>query len=282
MQSPRRRPTILLLFLSSHPGPSVAVAAMCIALGITTLDAVRVVVLGLAVLLGQFSVGLSNDWLDADRDRQVGRDDKPVSTGALSTSLARNSAFVMALLGLSLSALLSWQAALAHLLFIAAGWSYNVGLKKTAISVVPYLVGFGALPAVVTFARVPPVAPAWWAIAAGATLGVAAHFANALPDFEDDRATGIIGLPHRLGARVSSVVTFLSLAASALVIVLGPGNPVGVVGWSALGVEGGIIVAGVFLALTRPPERPLFRLVILGAVVAVASLVISGGQLSAT
>ena len=34
-------------------------------------------------------------------------------------------------------------------------------------------------------------------------LGVAAHFLNTLPDFDDDAATGIQGLPHRIGATAS-------------------------------------------------------------------------------
>lgn len=278
MQRQPLRSLPLLLFLSTHPGPSIAVAALCVALGVTTLDVWRIVVVGLAVLLGQFSVGLSNDWLDATRDRVVGRNDKPVASGEISGVLARNAAFITATFGLSLTLLLGWQAAAAHAVFIAAGWSYNLGLKKTVASVVPYLVGFGSLPAVVTYARTAPAPPAWWLMAAAAALGVAAHFANALPDFEDDRATGIVGLPHRLGSRLSSVLTFAALAVAAFVIVLGPGKPVGIVGWSTLIAEGVIIVAGVTLAIRLPPGRPLFRLVILGAVVAVVSLVLSGGQ----
>ena len=36
---------------------------------------------------------------------------------------------------------------------------------------------------------------------AGALLGVGAHLVNALPDLADDEATGVRGLPHRLGPR---------------------------------------------------------------------------------
>jgi hypothetical protein len=51
--------------------------------------------------------------------------------------------------------------------------------------------------------------------------------------------------------------------------------------WIALGAEAAIVVAGLVLALTRPPSRPLFRLVILGALIAVAALVFTGARLAA-
>lgn len=276
----RRRPGILLLFLSSHPGPSVAVAAMCVVLGITTLEAWRVTVVGLAVLLGQFSVGLSNDWLDAGRDRTVGRTNKPAAAGIISVVAVRNAAFATGAMGLTLTMSVGLTATIAHALFIAAGWAYNLGLKKTAVSVLPYIVGFGALPAVVTLAREAPAAPAWWAMAAGATLGVAAHFANALPDLADDRATGVVGLPHRVGSRASSLITFAALAAATAAIVFGADIGVTALGWFTLIAEAVIVITGVFVALTRPPGRWLFRLVILGALVAVAALALSGGQLA--
>ncbi|MAT16962.1 MAG: 1,4-dihydroxy-2-naphthoate prenyltransferase, partial [Leifsonia sp.] len=43
------------------------------ALGVAAgLDAVRVALVGVVMLFNQFSVGLSNDWLDAARDRRAG------------------------------------------------------------------------------------------------------------------------------------------------------------------------------------------------------------------
>ena len=69
--------------------------AIAVILGIGVgLEPGSVVLLGLAFLLNQASVGLSNDWLDADRDRAVGRTDKPVARGDLSPAAARNAAFI--------------------------------------------------------------------------------------------------------------------------------------------------------------------------------------------
>ena len=59
--------------------------------------------------------------------------------------------------------------------------------------------------------------------AAGALLGVGAHLVNVLPDLADDEATGVRGLPHRIGARRLPVVAAGVLAAGSLVVALGAG-----------------------------------------------------------
>lgn len=284
---PRRSPPALLV-LSAHPGPSIAVTLVCVVLGMGAgLEPWRIAVIGFAILLGQFSVGLSNDWLDAGRDLQAGRADKPVARGWVSVSSARTAALLTGAAGIAATSVLGGRATVAHVLFIASGWTYNFWLKRTALSVLPYLVGFGVLPAVVTLAQSTPMLPRLWVVSAGALLGVAAHFANALPDLDDDRLTGVVGLPHRLGARTSGIITFAALASATALTVSGSDLPgTGdfrtVIAWSTLGVEALIVVCGVVLAATRPPARPLFRLVILGAFVAVASVALAGTQLTAS
>lgn len=281
MRTDRQHPALALaLARSTHPGPTLAVTLITVLLGAGAgLEPWRLVVLGAAMLCGQASVGLSNDWLDADRDRAVGRADKPVARGEVGIQFVRGASFATGVLGIVVTLPLGLPATVAHALFIAAGWAYNLWLKRTVLSVLPYVVGFGVLPAIVTLALPPsPALPAIWALAAGALLGVAAHFANALPDLDADRATGVVGLPHRMGARASGTVTFAALVAASGLIVFGPGMP-GFIGWACLGVEAAIAIVGTILALTRAPGRPLFRLVIIGALVAVAALVLSGQSL---
>jgi 4-hydroxybenzoate polyprenyltransferase len=264
------------LVLSTHPGPGAAVTAITVLLAIAAgLDPWRVILLGVVMGLDQASVGLSNDWIDADRDRAVGRTDKPVARGDLSTTAARTAAFLTAVLAVLASIPLGWAAALAHLLFLASAWSYNAALKNTPLSVVPYLVSFGALPSIVTLAALEPAIAVWWATAAGALLGAGAHFANVLPDLDDDAVTGVRGLPHRLGRVASLVVTWVSLLAAGALLAFGIGldNPVAVAG---LAVAIAIAVAGLVLGVRRTPTRVLFRLVILAALVDVAMLVIGG------
>ena len=280
MAKPGRRNVVLALLLSTHPGPSLAVSAIVAVLGISVgLEAWRVAVLGIAFLLGQFSVGLSNDWLDASRDRAVGRQDKPVATGDIGIPTVRVAAFMTAAAAFALTLLLGIPATIAHLMFMIAGWSYNLAFKRTVLSVLPYIVGFGVLPLVVTLSIPKPAIAAGWALGAGALLGVAAHFANVLPDLDADRTTGVVGLPHRIGQRGSGVVTFLALAAASGLVLFGPGTALGPVHWVALGLATVIVIIGVTLVLTRPPSRLPFQLVILAALVAVVSLALAGTRL---
>ena len=123
-----------------------------------------------------------------------------------------------------LSLALGWRAGLAHLVAVAAAWSYNLWLKGTVLSWLPFALAFGLLPAVVTLALDPPVAPPWWLVAAGALLGVGAHLVNVLPDLEDDRATGINGFGHRIGRRATAVLAPLVLVAATVLVVARSGR----------------------------------------------------------
>ncbi len=269
-------PRLRSLALSTHPGPAAAVTVIAVLLGIAGgLDPWRIVVLGLVMALDQASVGLSNDWIDAERDRAVGRRDKPVARGDIPARLARDVAFVTAVLSVGLSLALGWQAAIAHLVFLISAWSYNLGLKGTPVSVIPYLVSFGLLPTIGTLSAGDPAPAAWGATAAGALLGAGAHFANVLPDLDDDARTGVRGLPHRLGRVPSVIITWLVLLAAAVCLAVGIGldEPIGIGG---LGAAVAIAVAGLALGLRRSPTRAFFRLVILAALVDVAMLVVAG------
>ena len=105
-----------------------------------------------------------------------------------------------------------------------AAWAYNLRIKSTVLSVVPYVIAFGLLPAFVTLGLPGAPWPPWWAITAGALLGAGAHFANVVPDIADDLATGVRGLPQRLGRETSSRLAAVLLLAASLVLVFGPGH----------------------------------------------------------
>ncbi len=255
------------------------VVAVVLAIGLE-LDWWRVLLLGLAFLFNQFSVGLSNDWIDAERDRAVGRTDKPVALGLISAVAVRNSAVVCFALALLLTAPLGWAAAVTHAVFIGSAWAYNAALKNTWFSVLPYIVSFGLLPMVATLARPEPAIAAWWALALGAMLGVAAHFANVLPDLEDDARTGVAGLPHRIGRRASGVVVWAVLAVAGLLAFFGPVGHKTVLQWFALALTL-LLAAGIAVVLRRPPTRLLFQLIIAAAIVNVVALAFAGQRLLA-
>ena len=275
-------PTAVALALSTHPGPTVAVTLVTAVLGIGAgLDAGRIALVTLAVLANQVSVGLSNDWIDARRDAAVGRLDKPIARGWISAATVRAASAVTVVIAVLLTLPLGWGATLVHVVFIASAWSYNLWLKRTPFSVLPFVVSFGLLPALVTLSGVPPVPAAWWALGAGALLGVAAHVANVLPDLADDAATGVRGMPHRLGVRASGLVIAGSLAAASALIVFGAGaRPTGS-DYAALAVTLALAATCALLAITRPPTRLLFQLIIAAALVDVVLLALSGSRLVA-
>jgi 4-hydroxybenzoate polyprenyltransferase len=279
---------VRLLLASSHPGPTVTVTVLATVLAAASGHPLGIVVLvALAVLAGQLSIGLANDWIDADRDRAVGRTDKPVALGRIGVGEVRAAALGTAAVAVVLSLLLGPVAAVAHLVLVAAGWAYDAGLKRTAFSVVPFLVAFGLLP-VVSVAAGGGQLPAWWAVATGAVFGVAIHCTNVLPDLVDDAATGVRGFPHRLGLRLSGVVAFGSLMLGAVLVLLGqvagddpvggPGIVLAVVATVAVLV---LAAAGIRLVLTGPPTRTLFRLVIASSLVLVVELGLAGARLVA-
>ncbi|MCU1546156.1 MAG: 4-hydroxybenzoate polyprenyltransferase-like prenyltransferase [Homoserinimonas sp.] len=275
---PTASPSRLVALVSStHPGPAVAVTLVAIVLAVSLgLAPWRIALIGIAFAFNQASVGLCNDWLDADRDTAVGRQDKPIARGWIRARTVRNAAWATAALAILATLPLGWRATLAHTLFIASAWSYNVWLKKTAASVVPYVVSFALLPTVVTFAAETAVWAAWWAMGMGAFLGLAAHFANVLPDLEDDRQTGVRGLPHRVGVRGSGLVTWISLAAASVLALIGPPSPVPIAQWVGLVVTLTIITVGTVLTLRKPPTRLAFQLIMVAALVNVVMLALSG------
>jgi 4-hydroxybenzoate polyprenyltransferase len=268
------------LALATHLGPTVAVTTVATLLAVVAgVPGGRVVLVAAAVLAGQASIGWSNDWLDADRDRAVARADKPVVQGAVRPGQLRSAALAAAALSVVLSLALGVVPGLLLLVLVASGWAYNAGLKRTAASVVPYVTGFGALPAgVVAAAPGTPVAP-WWLVTAGGLLGAAAHLANVVPDLEDDLATGIRGLPHRLGARVSALVAAVLLGSASVVLVVGPDGPPSVAGWVGLALAlPALAVAAA--AGTERFRRLAFPAVMLLTVLDVVLLLLSGAAVT--
>src|SRR4051794_2043806 len=243
---------------ATHLEPAVAVTTVAVLLAVAAgVGPGRTVLLGAAVLAGQASIGWCNDWLDADRDRAVGRLDKPVVQGAVTPARLRTAALVAAAVAVVLSLLLGVVPGLLLLVLVASGWAYDAGLKRTVLSPLPYLTGFGALPAgVVAAAPGTPAAP-WWLVAAGAALGGAAHVANVAPDVADDLATGVRGLPHRVGAVPSAVAGAVLLGTATLLLVLGPAGRPGVLGWVAVAVAVPAVVVASLAGGRRAPRLAL-------------------------
>jgi protoheme IX farnesyltransferase len=268
----------LALLRSSHPEPggAVTVAMTLLAIGAGH-RGWAIAGVFLAVGATQLAVGWVNDWLDADRDRRAGRTDKPVASGAVS----RRTVGVAGLLASLAIPLLGLPFGLAPTVLISLvgvfALLYDWPLKSTVFSVLPYLVAFGLLPAFVVVALPGHPAPPAWLVAAGALLGGGAHFANVLPDLDDDAATGVRGLPHRLGPAGSSIAAAVFLLAATLTLVLGPDGPPSWAGWAAAAAAVVVLPLGWYAARRSRGRRvAMFRAVIVVALIDVLLLISSG------
>ena len=272
-------PALRALALSAHPLPTVGVTTISAGLAaLTGLGPGRGLLFTAAVFLGQLSIGWSNDWIDAARDRAAGRRDKPVARGSVSLQMVLAAAVSTLLLAGVLSFLLGVLSGMAAMTLTVAGWLYNLGLKKTPLSIVCYAAGFGMLPAAATLARPEHPWPAWWVIGAGAVLGMAAHAANVLPDLQSDRATGVAGFWHRRGARVTAIAGPVLLVLASVLVLFGPGHAAG---WrfAALAVVTLLGVCGVAVGLRRPASRVPFAATIALAGIDLALFAVSGTRL---
>jgi 4-hydroxybenzoate polyprenyltransferase len=278
------------LWRACHPEPTVAVTVMTTAFAASVGRGVTGTLwVAAAVLAGQLSVGWHNDYVDRNRDAAAHRRDKPLAAGAVEPGSVRAAAIVALVVAAVASFGSGWRAAVAHLLGLAAAWGYNAGVKATAGSVLPYVVAFGAAPAFVVLGLPGHPLPPAWLVAATALLGAGAHFANVLPDIDDDLRAGVRGLPHRLGRRWSTTAAALLLGGASLLLAAAPAGGVDDIGAAALTVVA--VALGAILATgRRRARRPgggsssgsrwAFRLVLLVAVVDVALLIARGSVIA--
>ena len=251
------------LLRCAHPEPVFAITAAVGFLALSTGRGWTTLWAMAAVLAGQLFVGWTNDYLDREQDRRSGRTDKPLASGLVPAGRVRVAA-IIALAGcVPLSFANGFAAGAVHLVGVGLATIYNLGLKATPASVLPYLFGFGLLPAFITLGQHPAHLPPAWATAGAGLLAAGAHFSQVLPDIEADRRLGIRGLPHLLGIRGSTVAAALLLAGSALLILLGPGHP-GELQLTALGLTL-VVIGGVLVSGLRGQHRLSFRLTLIAA-----------------
>jgi len=213
------------LILACHPLPSIAVTAVATTFAAAVgRGAAGSALVAVTVLASQLSIGWENDYLDRDRDRLSHRADKPIATGMVS---ARTVAVAAAVATLALVVSLpfhGWRAGLVGFLAWLSAEQYNRWAKRTVVSFLPYTVSFGLLPSFVLLGGDDAEWAPLWLTAAAALLGAGAHFANVLPDIADDLATGVNGLPQRLGRLRSAAVSVAALATASALLILGPSH----------------------------------------------------------
>jgi 4-hydroxybenzoate polyprenyltransferase len=112
-------------------------------------------------------------------------------------------------------------------------------------------------------------------IAASGLLGVSAHLTNAVKDLDADAATGVRGLPQRLGVRISTVAsTVVLIVALALFLGLPDRLRVSTVALAAVAVA--LSAVAVIRAL-RGQLRALFELSVVAVLPLIVAVAVTGG-----
>lgn len=271
---------LIRLIRAAHPEPAIAVTAVAGLLALATGHRPGSAALVTAtVAASQLATGWANDALDAPRDAAVGRTGKPVAAGAISRRTVGIAAGLATAATVALALRFDPPAPVVAVAGLASALAYNWPLKLTALSVLPYAASFAALPAFVVLAL--PATPPVWLVAAGGLLGAGAHFANVLPDLADDAATGVRGLPHRIGATGSALAAAGLLLAATAVLASGWPEARAGPGAAVLLVAAVALPAGWYVSRRRSgagTRRPaaLFRAFQLVALCDVALLLLAG------
>jgi 4-hydroxybenzoate polyprenyltransferase len=202
---------------AAHFGPTVIVTTASFLLSLSQYSLIDSLRVAIAIFAGQLVVGWSNDFIDAPLDIAAHRTKKPIVSKEInSEQLERSIVFALvAALLLSLYSPLGITGTLIHFLGILSATFYNLKLKSTILSPLPYIVSFGALPWAIYLpaGNQPPL----WLYLDFMLIAVAFHFFNVLKDFQWDIKQGIMGLPQRLGRNVSLIIS-ISLVGSALLV----------------------------------------------------------------
>jgi 4-hydroxybenzoate polyprenyltransferase len=204
---------------AAHFGPTVIVTTASFLLSLSQYSIIDSLRVAIAIFAGQLVVGWSNDFIDAPLDIAAHRTKKPIVSKEINPEQLKKSILVALFVALILSLFspLGLTGTLIHFLGILSATFYNLKLKSTIISPLPYIVSFGALPWAIYLpaGNQPPL----WLFIDFMLIAVAFHFFNVLKDFQWDINQGVLGLPQRLGRNVSLFIS-ISLVVSAVLVLI--------------------------------------------------------------
>jgi len=204
---------------AAHFGPTVIVTTASFLLALSHYSLIDSLRVAIAIFAGQLVVGWSNDFIDAPLDIAAQRTKKPIVTKEINPEQLKRS-IVFALIAaflLSLFSPMGLTGTLIHFLGILSATFYNLKLKLTILSPLPYIISFGTLPWAVYLpaGNQPPL----WLYLDFMLIAVAFHFFNVLKDFQWDVDQGVLGLPQRLGRNASLIIS-ISLVISAVLVLI--------------------------------------------------------------
>jgi 4-hydroxybenzoate polyprenyltransferase len=183
-------------------------------------DPQRFTLLLLGMLGGQLAVGALNEWCDQASDT-LHKPHKPIPAGLISpTEALAVTGFGIGLM-IACGALLGIVELLVLCIANGCGLVYDLGVKRTPVSWLPYLIALPLVPiwAWLVMDQFQPLL--LWLYPIGALLIVAIHLSQVLPDIAGDRAQGERGLGVLLGERWASLLMWVCAFATALAVGLG-------------------------------------------------------------
>lgn len=213
-----RRPKVVAILMATHFPQALAMVLFTLLLAYTLgVKDNELLFLFLAAASGQAFIGWSNDYIDADLDKSLGRTTKPVVRDQL-----KRSDLVIPMIGSILVVVPTsflaggFIGGLAHLVAVASAFVYNRYLCRTRVSWLPYAISFGLYPLFIAQVTSRDFYPTSGLYVICALIGVAIHLVNAFPDIDLDRRAGLGGLAVWLGRRGS-----LALVGFIILVVLG-------------------------------------------------------------
>jgi 4-hydroxybenzoate polyprenyltransferase len=245
-----------LIFIA-HPGPSALVTLVLVAIaglaGRRVPDGVLILQLVGAMLPVQLCIGVINDVADLHADA-LAKPYKPLVRGVVTRSTATVAGIVLAAIGLGTAATVNLATLGLDALALGAGLAYDLGLRRTPLSWVPWWGGMTVLP-LEGYASVGAVPSKLLVVLPlSGLLALGLHFANALPDVDGDRLAGRRSLPVLAGPGRTQWAGPGALAAAGLLAVLlgGPLGQAGLLFYGGVAVLGVGVVAVVVTRSARP------------------------------
>ena len=204
---------------ASHFGPTMLVTSISYFFAEIYWGTGSALLISLSIFSGQLVVGWSNDLIDVKDDLSHQRSNKPLVADLISPTFLKRCLVIVLPIALLLNLFgpLGFTAGALSLFTIGWAVAYNFYFKFNIFSPLPYAVAFALLPSLIAISagNQPPM----WMWVCGALFGVAAHFLNVIKDMEEDQASGIKGLPQRIGKR-ASLLTAIALIVVAIAVLL--------------------------------------------------------------
>lgn len=226
-----------------HPFPSLVVTAVTIAIALIAIPSPPVgttAVLAVSMLCYQLAIGVANDLVDA-RDDTAAKPWKAIPRGVVSRRQALTGVVALAGAGMGVSSVLRGEAWIVGMAGLACGLAYDVQLKRTVFSWLPFAIAIPLIPVWVFLAFDRWHWLLWASFPLGALLGLALHLANQAPDVPKE--TAVRGLAHHLGTeRAANLALGLFGLAGALAVVV---LLVATASLQALLVAATVLIAGI-------------------------------------